>query len=91
MGEVLKLQEQTKDKRVDGQLLTPRLPQMHGHRATTSVWPEVHLRGADAPTQTLMPWRFRGLRARRASVTAAALAGPAHPSIQTQIRLSVEL
>jgi hypothetical protein len=88
MGEVLKLQEQTKDKRVDGQLLTPRLPQMHGHRATTSVWPEVHLRGADAPTQTLMPWRFRGLRA-STRIRDCSRGGPAHPSIQTQIRLKL--
>jgi hypothetical protein len=27
---------------------------MQGQRATTSVWPEFHLRGAGAPTQTLM-------------------------------------
>jgi hypothetical protein len=54
MGQVLEVQEHTKEKRVGEHLRTPHLPQMQGQRATTSVWPEFHLRGAGAPTQTLM-------------------------------------
>jgi hypothetical protein len=44
VGEVLKVQKQTKDKRVGGWPRTPRLLAMQGHRARTSIWPEVHLR-----------------------------------------------
>ena len=43
-------------RRVGEHLRSPHLPQMQGHRATTSVWPEFHLRGAGAPRQTLMLW-----------------------------------
>jgi hypothetical protein len=60
MGDLLKLQEQTKEKRVGGSLLTPRLPQMQGHRATTSFWPALPLRGAGAPRQTLIADQQRG-------------------------------
>jgi hypothetical protein len=52
MGLVLNLQEQTKDQGVGGQPRTPRLPQMQGHGATTSVRPQVDLRGAE---QALKP------------------------------------
>jgi hypothetical protein len=33
----------------------PRLPEMQGQRASTSVWPSVHLRGAGAPQHPLSP------------------------------------
>jgi hypothetical protein len=40
------VQGPTKDKRVGCQKGLPRLPEMQGQRATTSVWPSVDLRGA---------------------------------------------
>jgi hypothetical protein len=44
MGDMLQMQEQTKDQRVGVWLRTPHLPQVPRHRATASVRPEVALR-----------------------------------------------
>jgi hypothetical protein len=48
------VQGPTKAKRVGSQQGLPRLPEMQGQRASTSVWPSVHLRGAGAPKHPLM-------------------------------------
>lgn len=54
MEELLKVQGPTKVKGMGCQEGLPRLPEMHGQRATTSVWPSVHLRGAGAPKHPLI-------------------------------------
>jgi hypothetical protein len=54
MEELHKVQGPTKAKRVGSQQGLPRLPEMHGHRASTSVWPSADLRGAGVSTHPLM-------------------------------------
>jgi hypothetical protein len=54
MGLMLKLQEQTEDQGLDGRPRTPRLPKVQGHRATTSVRPQVHLRGTEEAVKPLL-------------------------------------
>ena len=54
MEELLKVQGPTKVKGMGCQEGLPRLPEMHGQRATTSVWPSVHLRGTGTPKHPLM-------------------------------------
>jgi hypothetical protein len=53
MGEVLKVQEPTKEKKWVANYAHHTCPRMQGFRARTSVWPEAHLRRAGAPRQTL--------------------------------------